>query len=170
MSMFGNLDHESQRSFQFEEHVVKTLLKHYSIPSLKYELLRECEELTGHKRLTLAQFVAHFPSFPAVLHPATPSHLDKDCTVRRLMQNMQGTKLWEAWERATEFYPRKRGSKPLAVLVRWPRSDYTLAFHDSYVPDRPGPSFLFQKGRKLFVMEPFVRYLHGLNWGPGADD
>ena len=167
MSLFDNLDFETKRKFDFEEHLVKTLLKHYGIGGMKHDLLRRCEELTGNKRLTLGLFLAQFPSFPSFLHPSQPAQLDKDCTIRRLMGGVSKTRLWAAWEKAQEFRPASR--KPMALLVRWPRSSYTMAFHNGPMPDQSGPRFTFTKDKKVYAMEPMIKYLKGLGWSPEDD-
>jgi len=167
---FSDLDHATRREFDFEEHVVRSILKHYGMPRTRFALLREQEEITGNRRLSLVRFHLRFPSFPVYLAVASVSYFDKDCTIRRLMTRFKHTKLLGAWERRKEEVVDGYRRRPFGLVLKWPRSDVSLVFHNASRPIQNGPVFEYRTQGAVYSLEPLRKVLHGLNWTPESHE
>lgn len=160
------IDFRDRGGYEFEEHVVTTVLKEFGLGREKYDLLDWQQERTGSKRLTLVAFMQMHPTFPVHLEAHTPPALDKDCNVRRLLNSFKETKLLSLWELGEDSVLEAFRGRPRCVVLKWPRSNVSVALHNSDYDYSSGPRFEFRESSRRFILEPFRRLLKSLAWSP----
>ena len=153
---------------KFERKVVSDLLTYYGLASCKAELISENRQLTGKRALTLFQFHTRFPSFPVYLHAKVVTNLRKDHTVAALLQNFEGTRIFDQYCKVREDHlPADCSGKEFGLVLKWPYLNKPAVLHNQGASTECGARIVFRmRSHEALVLETLQSLLGGLRWDP----
>lgn len=102
---------------RFEEERVKIVLKAFKLRSHLQDLLNDCEDLWGDRRLTFDCLNRCFPTFPILLAARCHSHMDKACRPAALFRSFEDTFLFESYLEIFTSAQGERGGRPIGMIV-----------------------------------------------------
>jgi hypothetical protein len=149
----------SAQEAEYEEKIVKVLLKRYRIPNrYKFKMLDEADRRWGSKTLTMSLFLEFFPTFPVALTAKYLSRVTQRCSVADLFVRFGKTELVRRYEGAMLHTVGKNPSKPFGLVYYWPQikgAGGGLVLHNHPIDTRvTGSRLLFASTRGQLVMEP----------------
>jgi hypothetical protein len=169
-----NLDLGEKNEAAFEDSTVMYLLNAFGLSKIKWDLIRQHEQNTGEKKLTLLDFCYHYDTFPMVLQSAV-SGMAKTNKVNKLFTvgsrgsvlSLEGT-LYKKWKEIRDDLPRDFQGRPFGLVAKWAHIPRGLLFHTMGDLGTNGVRLHWRERRLEMTVEPLEQFVGWLktNWSP----
>lgn len=158
----------------FEEQTVRYLLGAIGAEKRRYELIRQHEQNTGEKKLTLLDFCYHFDTFPMVLQSVTTGVAKTNKLNKLFGVGSRGSvlgrngKLHKKWIEIRNDLPREFKGRPFGLVAKWAFMPRGLLFHTMGDVGYDGIRLHLRDGRFEMIAEPLEQFVTWLktNWSP----
>lgn len=118
----------ARRSRNYEERMVKRLLRYSGNKLTDAEATRRCEEFSGERVLTFAWLHTELPGLPLWLGARFIPYVH-ELTLRDLKTRFTRTSIYKVWEELKESVPDAWVDNPLGLVFHWPDVGDVI-FHD----------------------------------------